>query len=133
MAQQPSRRHIAVNARDHERATALRDALAERSGRKVTISGTVGRALECLEDAHARGAWLSPQEAAPVLEQRHRDQVVSVVAQLLARIAPERPLRGVAFDTEHDILNVHFADSESFPLVMSGPLMGPDRAADSTH
>ena len=133
MAQQPSRRHIAVNARDHERATALRDALAERSGRKVTISGTVGRALECLEDAHARGAWLSPSEAAPVLEQRHRDQVVSVVAQLLARIAPERPLRGVAFDTEHDTLFVHMADNESFPLVLSGPLMGPDRVADSTH
>ena len=52
MAQQPSRRHIAVSVRDHERATALRDALAERSGRKVTISGTVGRALECLEDSH---------------------------------------------------------------------------------
>ena len=133
MAKQPSRRHIAVNVKDYERATALRDALAERSGRKVTISGTVGRALECLEDAHARGAWLSPREAAPVLEQRHRDQVVSVVAQLLARIAPERSLLGVEFDPGHDLLNVHFADSESFPLVLPGPLMGRDRTANSTH
>ena len=133
MTQQHSRRHIAVNVRDHERATALRDALAEKSGRKVSISNTVGRALECLEDAIGRGAWLSPSEAAPVLEQRHRDQVVSVVAQLLARIAPERSLQGVAFDTEHNTLIVHFVDSESFSLVMPGPLMGPDRVADSTH
>ena len=67
-----------------------------------------------------------------MLEQRHRDQVVSVVAQLLARIAPERPLRGISFDAEHDTLIVHMADSEPFPLVMSGPLMGRG-IADSTH
>ena len=84
MGQLPSRRHIAISARDYERATALRDALAGRSGRKATISGTVGRALECLQDAHERGAWLSPREAAPVLEQRHRDNLASVVAQFLA-------------------------------------------------
>ena len=125
---------MSLRTADYEKATALQGAITEKSGRKITISDTVARALECLEDAHARGAWLSrASEAAPVLEQRHRDQVVSVVAQLLARIAPERPLRGVAFDTEHDTMIVHFADSESFPLVMSGPLMGPDRVADSTH
>ena len=130
---QPNRHQVSVRNVDFEKATALRDAITKKSGRKITISDTVARALDCLQDAHARGAWLSPQEAAPVLEQRHRDQVVSVVAQLLARIAPERPLRGVAFDTEHDTLIVYFADSEPFPLVMSGPLMGPDRVADSTH
>ena len=130
---QPSRHQVSVRNVDFEKTIALRDALAEKSGRKVTISDTLSRALDCLEDAHKHNAWLSPREAAPVLEQRHRDQIVSVVAQLLARIAPERPLRGIAFDTEHDILIVQFADSESFPLVMSGPLMGPDRVADSTH
>ena len=129
---QPSRHQVSVRTVDFEKATALRDAITEKSGRKITISGTVGRALACLEDAHARGAWLSPSEAAPVLEQRHRDQVVSVVAQLLARIAPERPLRGVAFDAENDTLIVHFADSESFPLIMPGPLMGRG-VADTTH
>ena len=128
----PNRHQVSVRNVDFEKATALRDAITEKSGRKITISDTVARALDCLQDAHARGAWLSPQEAAPVLEQRHRDQVVSVVAQLLARIAPERPLRGVAFDTEHDTLIVHMADSEPFPLVMSGPLMGRG-VADSTH
>ena len=130
---QPSRHQVSVRNVDFEKTIVLRDALAEKSGRKVTISDTLSRALDCLEDAHKRNAWLSPLEAAPVLEQRHRDQVVSVVAQLLARIAPERPLRGVEFDPEHDILNVHFADSESFPLLMTGQLMGPDRTADSTH
>ena len=129
---QPNRHQVSVRNVDFEKATALRDAITKKSGRKITISDTVARALDCLQDAHARGAWLSPQEAAPVLEQRHRDQVVSVVAQVLARIAPERPLRGVAFDDGHDTLIVHFADSESFPLVMPGPLMGRG-VADSTH
>ena len=116
MAQQPSRRHIAVNARDHERATALRDALAERSGRKVTISNTVGRALECLEDAHARGAWLSPQEAAPVLEQRHRDQVASVLAQFVARACPEKRLKGIAFDPANGMMTVIFDQGDPIAL-----------------
>ena len=116
MAQQPSRRHIAVNVRDHERATALRDALAERSGRKVSISGTVGRALECLEDAHARGAWLSPSEAAPVLERRHRDQVASVLAQFIARACPEKKLRRIAFDSANEMLTVTFDQGDPIAL-----------------
>ena len=116
MAQQPSRRHIAVSVRDYERATALRDALAERSGRKVTISGTVGRALECLEDSHSRGAWLSPQEAAPVLERRHRDQVASVLAQFIARACPEKRLKGIAFDSANEMMTVTFDEGDAIAL-----------------
>ena len=130
---QRNRRQISIATEDYRRLAALRDALAEKMGTRVTITDTIARSIGCLADAHERGAWLSPPEAASVLERRHRDQVVSVVAQLLARIAPERPLRGVAFDTEHDTLIVHMADSDPFPLVTSGPLMGPDRVADSTH
>ena len=116
MVQQPSRRHIGINVRDYERATALRDALAERSGRKVTISGTMGRALECLEDAHARGAWLSPREAAPVLEQRHRDQVASVLAQFIARACPEKRLKGIAFDSANEMMTVTFDEGDPIAL-----------------
>ena len=129
---QRNRRQVSIDTDDYRRLAALRDALAEKTGRKVTMTNTIARTIECLEDAHRSGAWLNPREAAPALEQRHRDQVVSVIAQLVARIAPERPLRGVAFDPEHDTLIVHFADSESFPLVMPGPLMGRGEA-DSTH
>ena len=116
MAQQPSRRHIGVNVRDYERATALRDALAEKSGRKVSISNTVGRALECLEDAHARGAWLSPQEAAPVLERRRRDQVASVLAQFIARACPEKRLKGIAFDSANEMMTVTFDEGDPIAL-----------------
>ena len=114
MTQQPSRRHIAVSVRDYERATALRDALAERSGRKVTISGTVGRALECLEDSHSRRAWLSPSEAGPVLTERLRDTLASAFAQFIGREMPERRLKGIAFRSEQMV--VIFEDDTEAPL-----------------
>ena len=116
MKQKPSRRQVSVRTADFEKATALRDAIAEKSGRKITISDTVARALACLEDAHARGAWLSPQEAAPVLERRHRDQVASVLAQFIARACPEKVLKGIAFDSANEMLNVSFAEGDPIAL-----------------
>ena len=113
---QPSRHQVSVRTVDFEKATALRDAITEKSGRKITISDTVARALACLEDAHARGAWLSPSEAAPVLEQRHRDQVVSVVAQFIARACPEKRLKGIAFDSANEMMTVTFDEGDSIAL-----------------
>ena len=113
---QLNRRQVSLRHADFEKATALRDALAEKSGRKVTISGTMGRALECLEDAHARGAWLSPREAAPVLEQRHRDQVASVLAQFIARACPEKRLKGIAFDSANEMMTVTFDEGDPIAL-----------------
>ena len=101
---------------DFEKATALRDAITEKSGRKITISDTVARALDCLQDVHARGAWLSPREAAPVLEQRHRDQVASVLAQFIARACPEKMLRGIAFDSANEMMTVTFDQGDPIAL-----------------
>ena len=113
---QPSRRQVSLRNVDFEKATALRDAITEKSGRKVSISNTVGRALECLEDSHSRGAWLSPQEAAPVLERRHRDQVASVLAQFIARACPEKVLRGIAFDSANEMMTVTFDEGDPIAL-----------------
>ena len=113
---QPSRRQVSLRNVDFEKATALRDAITEKSGRKITISDTVARALDCLKDAHARGAWLSPSEAAPVLEQRHRDQVASVLAQFIARACPEKMLRGIAFDSANEMMTVTFDQGDPIAL-----------------
>ena len=113
---QPSRHQVSVRTVDFEKATALRDAITEKSGRKITISDTVARALDCLKDAHARGAWLSPSEAAPVLEQRHRDQVASVLAQFIARACPEKRLKGIAFDPANEMMTVTFDESDPIAL-----------------
>ena len=121
-----SRRQISIRDADYRRAAELRDALQKGARRPVSLTDIIGRAIDCLSDAHARRAWLSPTEAAPLLEQRHRDQVVSVVAQLVARLTPERALRGIAFDTAHDMLLVHFADGDPLGLVMPGSVLEAD-------
>ena len=113
---QLSRRQVSLRNVDFEKATALRDAITEKSGRKITISDTVGRALDCLKDAHTRGAWLRPQEAAPVIEQRHRDQVASVLAQFVARACPEKRLKGIAFDSANGMMTVIFDEGDRIDL-----------------
>ena len=113
---QTTRHQVSVRTADFEKAIALRDAITEKSGRQITISDTVARALACLEDAHARGAWLSPREAAPVLEQRHRDQVASVLAQFIARACPEKRLKGIAFDSANEMMTVTFDEGDAIAL-----------------
>ena len=113
---QTGRRQVSLRIADFEKAIALRDEITEKSGRKVTISDTVARALLCLQDAHARGAWLSPQEAAPILEQRHQDQVASALAQFIARACPEKRLKGIAFDSANGMLSVTFDQGDPIDL-----------------
>ena len=119
------RRQVSLTGADYEKATELRDALTHVTGRRVTLTDTVGRALACLEDAHARGAWLSPKEAAPVLERRMRDQLVSVLAQFIARTMPDRILRGVVYEpgATHaggGMLRVSLEGQQQVPLLLVG-------------
>ena len=109
---QRNRRQISIATEDFRRLTALRDGLAEKTGTRVSITATIARAIDCLADAHERGAWLSPNEAAPVLEQRHRDKVASVLAQFIGRACPEKQLRGIAFNTETGMMTVHFDEGD---------------------
>ena len=121
----PARRQVSLTYDDYQKAANLRDTLAEVSGRRVTLTDTIGRALACLEDAHARGAWLSPKEAAPVLERRMRDQLVSVLAQFIARTMPDRAFRGVVYErgTTHasgGMLRVLLGEQQYVPLLLVG-------------
>ena len=117
---QLNRRQISLRTSVWERASRLRDALATASGRKMTISDTIDRALECLEDANSRGAWLTPKDAAPVLEERVRQEIVSILAQFIARTMGDRKLHGVSFDHSTPgggmVVSVHLDDT-AVPLL----------------
>ena len=126
---QRSRRQVSIATEDYRRLAVLRDFLAEKTGVKVSITGTIARTIDCLEDAHERGAWLSPREAAPVLEQRHRDKLASVLAQFVARACPEKQLKGIAFDPENGTMTVHF-DEDAPIAVWTGDA---DAVAATTH
>ena len=117
---QKNRKLVSVRSTTWDRANELRDALAEKSGRKITLSDVFERSLDSLADAHSRGAWLSPKEAAPLLEQRNRDRTVSILAQFIARLMPERQLRGVVFDPATQSLIVHLEGEAPVQLFMGG-------------
>ena len=126
---QRNRRQISIATEDYRRLAALRDGLAEKTGTRVTLTDTITRSIDCLSDAYQRGAWLSPREAAPVLEQRHRDKLASVLAQFIARACPEKQLKGIAFDPKNGTMTVHF--DEVAPIaVWTGDA---DAVAATTH
>ena len=111
---QRNRRQVSIDTDDYRRLAALRDSLVEKTGRKTTITDTIARTISCLEDAHQRGAWLSPREAGPVLTERLRDTLASAFAQFIGREMPERRLKGIAFRGEQMV--VIFEDDTEAPL-----------------
>ena len=99
---------------DYNRARELRDELAGLSGRPVTLADVIGRGLECLADAHKRKAWLSPAEAAPVLQLRHRDAVEFAMRGTAAwqRENPGARILAITFDAPHRKVFIHSADGK---------------------
>ena len=126
---QRNRRQISIVTEDYRRLAALRDGLAEKTGTRVTLTDTITRTIDCLADAHARGAWLKPSEAAAVLEQRHRDRLASALAQFIARACPEKRLRRIAFDPKNGMMTVHF-DEDAPVAVWTGDA---DAVVATTH
>ena len=56
-----TRKQISVRAEQWRKLDALRIELSILTGQEVTITEVVGRAIQCMDDAHRRGAWLSPE------------------------------------------------------------------------
>ena len=128
---------IGVPRRTWTLAGELRDALAARSGRRVSLSETVERGLECLRDSHVRGAWLTPQEAAPVMEARMRAEIVSAIKQFLGRWSPETVLHGVGFAPSKipgggGTLTVHLEGGE-VPILLGGAEFVASEAGEGPH
>ena len=121
MAAQPNRRQVSIRTETWHKAREVSEALSNRFQRKISISDTLDRGLRCLDDAHARGAWLSPLEAAPVLEERYRRRIVAVLAQFVARAMPERSLTGVTFGP--DRIEVELDEGERLDLFLGESAM----------
>ena len=98
---------------------AMRDELGERTGVTPTIVQVIDRALGCYLDACTRGAWMSPSEAAPLYEERHRQAVVAAIAQFAALVG--RPAREIRFVPAADRLEVDLLDSDEVVSVFVGP------------
>ncbi len=129
---QVNRRQVSLRIETWRKATDLRDSLAEVSGRKVSIADTIHRGLECLADAHARGAWLSPKEAAPVLEQRLRSQLASALAQFVGRAMPDKTLSGIVFHPPGHTLTVILEGDVRVPLLVAPTEAPRSRQAQSS-
>ena len=108
----------------HTRLEAMRAVLREMAGRHVTQGEAVGRALECLTDAHAGKAWLSGAEAGRVLEERHQEQVTNIVGHLLARVRPDLELDGVAFDPVNGRTHIVIKGEEAISLAAASLVEG---------
>ena len=115
------RKPISVRQEHYDFACQLRDELAAVSDRTITLTDVISRALQCLADAHQRGAWLSPQEAAPLLERRHMDGIASALAQLAAHLGT--PVETIRFFPAQHRIEVKLADTEPMPIY-AGPLHG---------
>ena len=105
----------------YDKAAVLRLELVQMLNQRVTLGQVVDRALDCLDDAHRRGAWLSPREAAPILDQRHETDVVNVVGQLL--IGLDVPFDGISVDRERRIVTVH---RDAGDVTLFDPALGPN-------
>ena len=111
------RKSISVTESTYAKVEDMRAVLAELSGRSVARSDVVDRALDCLADANGRGAWLSPAEAGPVYDDRHKREIVSVLGQFIARTMPGVALKGVAFDPVNQICTVEL-DGVDTPITV---------------
>ena len=87
--------HMPLNI--YEKARKLQTRIQEKIGLEVALGGVIERAIECLDDAQNRGAWLSPKEAAPQFERRFKERMMDLTEQLLAKVAPDRKLKSIDF------------------------------------
>lgn len=124
MAKQQTRKQISVRVPTWRKAQQLRSELAETSGREVTMTDVLDRALQCLSDAHAGQAWLSAPEAAVVFEERHRQGIASALVQFAARVAPEKVVRAIRFLPSEQRMEVDLGDAVPVPVFV-GALRSP--------
>lgn len=121
-------RVVRVQAPTFARIKRLQAEFAERTGLPVRQGDVVGRAVQALEDAHAGSAWLSPAESSVAFEQRHREQIASAIAQLLAHVRPDLQIVGIEFEPKQDSLIVRFGGSKPAVAVHIAGLLGPTPA-----
>ena len=103
---------VNLSTEEFKRLQTLRTALAEKSGRKVSLAATIGRALESLEAAHQNGAWLNPAEAWRMMRERTENEMASVLAQMVRAISPDIEPLSIKFDERAGIVEFSYRTTE---------------------
>ena len=119
MAREP-RRQINLPANVYGALEALRDELTRKLGDTLTVDrGRRPRPAMPHRRAHTRRVAESPTEAAPILEERHRQGIVSALAQFAA--ATGRPATAIRFYPDAQRIEVDLADADEPVSVIVGP------------
>ena len=120
------RKMVSLPTPIYDETKKMRDELERISRRKVTMADTIMRGIECLQDAHYRGAWLSPREAAPVLKQRVNESVAKTVGQFIIQAMPTAQLKSININPETEIMTVSLEGQKPQHLYMGSGV--PERS-----
>ena len=126
-----SRTTVAVKKSTLNAAKARRQEIIDRTGLRPSIDDTIARALTCLKDAHADGAWLSPQETARIMAARVDDRLKATVGQVLARFVPDLRVERIEINHDNERLVIHIEGSEPVGIVgVVGATSEPSRTVN---
>ena len=121
MPKRDDRRLVSVPIETFKAIQQLQRELAAVTGQRVTIGDVVARGAQCLCDAHAGQAWLSPAEQKEPLRERVRTAVMSNLIAL-RELVPGIGIGEIGYDAEHDAVLVTVeGEDEPVPLYPDSP------------
>ena len=80
---------VMVAPSTHAKVKDMAERLSLKVGRPVPIKEVIDRAITCLEDANAGGAWLSPVESWDVMRDRVQRSITAVATSVIRRFMPD--------------------------------------------
>ena len=121
MPKRDDRRLVSVPIETFKAIQQLQRELAAVTGQRVTIGDVVARGAQCLCDAHAGQAWLSPAEQEEPLRERVRTAVMSNLIAL-RELVPGIGIGEIGYDAEHDAVLVAVeGEDDPVPLYPDSP------------
>ena len=118
---QAGRKLVSVPIGTYKAIEQLQRELSALSGKRFTIGDVVARGAQCLLDAAARQAWLSPAEQEEPLRERVRTAVMSNLIAL-RELVPGIGIGEIGYDAEHDAVLVSVeGEDEPVPLYPDSP------------
>ena len=118
---QTNRKLVSVPIKTYEAIEQLQRELTAVSGKRFTIGDVVARGAQCLLDAAAKQAWLSPAEQAEPLRERVRTAVMSNLIALREQV-PGLGIGEIQYDGKNDAVLVNIeGQAEPIPLYPDSP------------
>ena len=118
---QAGRKLVSLPIKTYEAIEQLQRELSALSGRRFSIGDVVARGAQCLLDAAAKQAWLSPSEQVEPLRERVRTAVMSNLIALREQV-PELGIGEIEYDGKNDAVLVNIeGQAEPVPLYPDAP------------